>query len=484
MAEILIIGGGVAGLSAGIYARLSGHKVTLCEKHTKTGGNLTGWQRGEYHIDNCIHWLTGTNPVTDNYKMWTELGALGDVEIYQSDSLYTYDGDGMRLTLYKSLDKTEKEMLLLSPKDRREILSLTAAVRAVQGIDGIAGEHHNIKKSTLSIATSLPSLLKYHCMSTGELAMRFHSPVLRGFLTAIMGECFSALALITVFATFTGENGGIPKGGSLNMARRMSERLISIGGSILTGAEVTKIVEEKGRAKLAVLRDGREISFDYLVIAADPNAVFEKLLSAKMPADIRKMYKSSKMQTFSSCHTAFSSATQDLPFKGDFIFELPDEYKRILRSRNLIVREFSHEEECAKKGNTVIQTMTFCTEKESRRFIRLKESIEKYRNKKREIADASERVLTMKFPKLKGKLECIDVWTPATYHRYTGAQTGSYMSFILPKKYIPTIPKVKVEGYQNVVLASQWSTPPGGLPIAAAAGKRAVKVINSMISNK
>ena len=100
MAEILIIGGGVAGLSAGIYAQLNGHHATICERQKMTGGNLTGWQRGEYHIDNCIHWLTGTNPNTNLYKMWTDLGALGDVKVYQPDLLYTYEEGGVRLSLY------------------------------------------------------------------------------------------------------------------------------------------------------------------------------------------------------------------------------------------------------------------------------------------------------------------------------------------------------------------------------------------------
>ena len=81
MAKILIIGGGVAGLSAGIYAQMNGHQATICERQKNTGGNLTGWQRGEYHIDNCIHWLTGTNPATDTYKIWKDLGALGNVDI-------------------------------------------------------------------------------------------------------------------------------------------------------------------------------------------------------------------------------------------------------------------------------------------------------------------------------------------------------------------------------------------------------------------
>ena len=60
MADILIIGGGVSGLSAGIYGLLSGHSVTLCEKNAVAGGNLTGWYRGEYYIDMMRAWYFAT----------------------------------------------------------------------------------------------------------------------------------------------------------------------------------------------------------------------------------------------------------------------------------------------------------------------------------------------------------------------------------------------------------------------------------------
>ena len=49
MAGIVIIGGGVTGLSAGIHLLADSeqaHRVTVCERHTVPGGNLTGWVRG------------------------------------------------------------------------------------------------------------------------------------------------------------------------------------------------------------------------------------------------------------------------------------------------------------------------------------------------------------------------------------------------------------------------------------------------------
>ena len=57
--KLVIIGGGLAGLSAGCYARASGFDVTIVEHNLALGGVCTAWHRGPYLVDGCIHWLAG-----------------------------------------------------------------------------------------------------------------------------------------------------------------------------------------------------------------------------------------------------------------------------------------------------------------------------------------------------------------------------------------------------------------------------------------
>ena len=477
MAKILIIGGGVAGLSAGIYARKHGHQAIVCERHFIAGGNLTGWQRGEYHIDNCIHWLTGTNPNTDTYRTWTELGALGDTPVYQPETLYTYEADGNRLSLDKDLKKLEGDMLALSPADKKEIRALIHAVQAVQGVCAIAGENHDEKSSFWQRTHTCPPLLKYFRLSTGELSKRFSHPLIQQFLSSFIGEDFSAIALITVFATFCGGNGGLPQGGSLAMAKRMTDRFVSLGGELLLKKEATKIHVRGGKATSVSFADGTKIRADYIVATIDPKITFPKLLKREMPKALKSKYDDPKSLCFSSVHCAFSCPQNKLPFSGDLIFEIPDEYKETLSANHLVLREFSHEKSFAPSGKTVLQALVFCYEKQAREFISLRKNKAAYNRKKDEIATCIETVIAKKFPKLTGKLERLDVWTPATYERYTGAETGAYMSFILQKNTVPRRIKSTVKGLKNVVLATQWQQSPGGLPIAAGLGKQAIDEI-------
>lgn len=48
MKKIIIVGAGVAGLSAGIHAIQSGFDVTIMEMHNISGGNCTSWSRKGY----------------------------------------------------------------------------------------------------------------------------------------------------------------------------------------------------------------------------------------------------------------------------------------------------------------------------------------------------------------------------------------------------------------------------------------------------
>lgn len=478
MAKILIVGGGVSGLSAGIYARMKGHEAIVCEKHSIAGGNLTGWDRGGYHIDNCIHWLTGTNPATSTYKMWEELGALGNVEIFQGESLFTCEVEGQRLSLSRDLKKFENDMLAISPEDEKEIRSFVRAVKVVQGLCGIAGEEHNKRCSAGTTIVGIPAVVKYYGLTAGGLAERFKHPLLKFFFSSFFGEDFGSFALVFVFAHFCGDNGGIPKGSSCAMAGRMVKRFEELGGELLLKKEAVKIEHNNKEASAVLFADGTRIEVDYVVLTGDPAVMFGKLLDLPMPEQLSKKYNDARLRRFSSYQCAFACESDNLPFKGDFIFEIPGQYKAALNTKQLIVREFSHEKDFAPEGKNIIQTMTFVGEEKAKSFIRShKIDRQAYARKKKELAESIKELIEKHFPQLEGRLKCIDVWTPATYNRYTDTEIGSWMSFALPSKMIPIRVGNSVGSLSNVVLATQWQQAPGGLPIAAEGGKFAIDTI-------
>ena len=99
-------------------------------------------------------------------------------------------------------------------------------------------------------------------MNTGELADRFSHPLLRKFILALMQDRFSSLALILVFATFCGDNGGIPAGSSFAMAQRMKQTFLSEGGTILFRKTAQKVNLSGSVAKSVTFTDGSTLPAD------------------------------------------------------------------------------------------------------------------------------------------------------------------------------------------------------------------------------
>ena len=54
------------------------------------------------------------------------------------------------------------------------------------------------------------------------------------------------------------------------------------------------------------------------------------------------------------------------------------------------------------------------------------------------------------------------------------------MSFALPAKVFPGRLSNRIPGLSNVILATQWQQSPGGLPIAADGGKKAIRTVNEL----
>ena len=128
--KIVIVGGGIAGLSAGIYGKLAGYDVDIYEKNPSAGGQCMGWNRRGCHIDNCIHWLTGTKKGTALRKVWETVGALDEyAEFAECDSFYTSRKGDCQVTLWKDLERTQKELIKLSPEDETEIKKSVEHVR-------------------------------------------------------------------------------------------------------------------------------------------------------------------------------------------------------------------------------------------------------------------------------------------------------------------------------------------------------------------
>ena len=110
MKKVVIIGGGIAGMTAGVLLQKAGFETEIYEKNALPGGQCTGWKREGYFIDNCIHWLTGTRPESALHELWKEIGALGDdVEICKKEMFFSSKLNGQTLTFGEIRKERERK---------------------------------------------------------------------------------------------------------------------------------------------------------------------------------------------------------------------------------------------------------------------------------------------------------------------------------------------------------------------------------------
>ncbi|MBQ3841984.1 MAG: NAD(P)/FAD-dependent oxidoreductase [Ruminiclostridium sp.] len=481
--KIVIIGGGIGGLSAGIYALKAGYEAEIYEKNHIAGGECMGWNRKDCHIDNCIHWLTGTDSSTSLWQVWNTLGAIDkNTEYAKTNKFYTSRLDGKEATLWKDLDRTEKELIALSPEDEAEIRKLIQHVRYAESctipvdkpMDMMKlGDYIKMGKSM----ADMPKVMKeYGKIDLNELGARFHSPLLRKLMTDYLPADYTAYSFLVSYATITSGNGEIPLGGSLAMTNRIIERFKKMGGKLFTNTPVKNIIVENGTAKGIELESGEKVTADEVISAVDMSFLYGKLLdSSYTPKDWAAAYNNSKSYPVISGFQVAYVTDDTFSGKDTIFFECAPINIGKRSFERVYVKNYGYDKSFAPEGKTVIQTNIMQTDEDYLYWKSL--SGDEYKAKKQELAaEVTARVLK-EFPELEGKLTMLDCWTPLTYERYCHAYHGGYMAFTTT----PTTKKLKcngtVKGLKNLYIAGQWIMSPGGLPVAAASGKFAVQRI-------
>lgn len=488
MKKVVIIGGGIAGMTAGVLLQKAGFKTEIFEKNSIVGGLCTGWKRDGFVIDNCIHWLTGTKEGTGLNDLWKELGVLGDgVEVHKKEMFFSSKLNGETLTFWRDKEKTRQEMLALSPEDEKEInklfeyvtLAETMTVPVEKPMDSM--NLFELMKLGMSMKAMGKVMKEYGNMDIKELAQRFKHPLIQRAIVDYMPPGYQAYAFMVSYGTVTSGNGDIPKGGSLKTALRIAKTYTDNGGVVHTDADVNKILLENNKATGIVLKDGTKIEADYVVCACDTDYTFNTLLPKEyMPKDLQKLYDERKKYPVSSgFQVAFAVDGVYPEITGTRVFSCKEITVGKTATNAMSVQSYDYEPTFAPNGKTVLQSNFTQTENDYNYWKEIYSDKELYNQKKNQLAQEILERLVEEYPVLKGKIRVLDVWSPMTYTRYCNSYKGAYMSFVNTKKAKNITVAGVVKDIDNVFLASQWLMGPGGLPTAAAMGKfAAYRIIN------
>jgi squalene-associated FAD-dependent desaturase len=277
--SVLVIGGGLAGLSSAVALAESGFQVRLLEKRPHLGGRATSYTLPDgSEVDNCQHVTLGC--CTNLADFYSRVGAAGKIRFYSR--LYFADAKGQRSTieasallpppLHMALSFAFFSALTLADKRgiARAMLAIARAAGAPPSIEGI----------------SMLDWLQRMKQTRGAIE-RFWRVVLVSALDEELGRTDARYGIEVFWKAFLGSRGGyrvgIPSVPLADLYDGCRVAVESKGGEVRLRAGVREIRVEQGKFTRAVLEDGSFLSAD-ACIAAVPHDALLNMAPAEMTA--------------------------------------------------------------------------------------------------------------------------------------------------------------------------------------------------------
>jgi phytoene dehydrogenase-like protein len=276
-----------------------------------------------------------------------------------------------------------------------------------------------------------------------------------------------------MFAWFNQKNAGYLKGGSLPLAKRMTNRFLDLGGKLTTQSKVVNIVVENNMTKGVILSDGTRINSDYVISAADGHSIIFDMLGGKyLDKKISNAYD--KWELFTPMvQVSFGISKiieSDVPVETWLIKDQMIGRTKTINGYSLM--NYCFDSTMAPEGKSVI-IMRFDSPWELWKDI----STDEYKNEKKQIELDAVTLMEKHYPGISDSIEVCDVATPVTDVKYTAVWKGSYEGFIPSSKNLMDNLNPVLPGLKKFYMAGQWLFPGGGLPPAGQSGKWAIQYI-------
>jgi len=484
--EIIIVGAGISGLSAGCYAQMNGYNTTIYEMNKIPGGLCTAWQRKGFTFDISMHLLTGSESGPIN-KMWKELGVTDNFKFHKHNHISQIEGMGKKLFFSTDRKKLEEEMITISPVDKKlikEFISIIFGPDMMKAASLKPSELKNLFDKLKVIPAILPLLRifsKYNKMTIQDFAARFKDPFLREAVKMFIDAPgwpmpHFPMVVLAGFIKSGVVEAGAPLGGSQKVVFHIADLFKKLGGEMHYNSHVTDLIIEKDRVAGIKLKDGSEHRAENVIWAGDGHTLIFNILKGKYLSNrIRNMYEN-WIPVKPIVHVMIG-VNRDLSQEPHRIIFEPEEPITIAGRKHEWLSLLHHcfDKTMAPAGKSAVEVW-FDTEYDY--WEELAKDRKKYIAEKQRIADYTIKQIEKRWPGFSSQVEIIDVPTPATYTRYTGNWKGSPDGWYLTPENINEMEPLRtLPGLEGLQMVGQWTVTFSGTVIAAMSGRQVIQLM-------
>jgi phytoene dehydrogenase-like protein len=537
--DAVVVGGGIAGLTAAAYLSKSGQSVALFEKQPKTGGLVQTFQRNGVYFD------TGLRSIENSGIVFPMLRQLGiDIDFQKVTVSIGIEDQVIKIIDKNSIDEYEA---FLKSHFAENIADITEIIKEIKKVMGYMDVLYGIDNPALMdfaknkrylFGQLLPWLFRF--LFTMRRINRLYGPVedyLKRFtknqaLVDIIAQHFFkntptsfALSYFSLYLDYH-----YPKGGTATVVNRLTDYIINREGVINTGVSVIRLNPEQ---KSVTDSTGQLTEYRNLIWACDLKQLYN-LISVdqlKNQGLIRKIdQKQSSLQTLTggdSVFTVYLTINENKAYfseicTGHFFYTpckkglssvskryideflasddiQPENYELKSRVKGYLLEYFRlntfeiaipvlRDPDLAPDGKVGLEVSLFFD-------YALDKRIEEF-GWTREIKDYLESI-TIEilnetiFPGVKDKVADCFSSSPLTIERLTGNTHGALTGWAFTNPFIPAVNQMlKVNSAIKTILpsvfqAGQWTYSPSGFPMSVVTGKLAAdRAIKSSSKNK
>jgi len=499
--DVVIVGGGIGGITCGAYLAKEGVKTLVIEKEPKTGGYVTSFKRHGFTFEGGAEGLLGCGE-NGYVRTWlSELGLGDEVRFKRIDPLESMHIPGMKFSSHADLEKLLEELYNHFPDEKEGISRFFDIIKKMA--DEIRGGGDKPPKGPLEMmkyAVKYPTLTNYYGRKhmsyqdvIDECVNDFRLKIILGMYSVWVGlppwkiPCPMAASILDDAYR---KGNYYPEGGLGCFAERLAKAYVRNGGSLLLKTAVSKILVEDGKAIGVKTEDGKRIDSKHVISNADCKQTFLKLVGEEHLEENFIEYVKNLQPSVSGI-LVFLGVDKDLSdYPAHITYGVnPDIFKVLDRIRlnpaegpiednvtDVTIRICSNKERSyAPKGKSSVTLLTIApydyqnnwkTGPKGKRT-------EEYRKLKKEVAKQLIRMAETVIPDLEEHVEVVDVATPLTFERYTWQERGGWYGPALDQELPSQITPIK-----GLVLVGS-NTIGGGVPRAMLSGRQAAKSILS-----